>query len=172
MKRKILWAPWRIKYIQGLINPSPCFVCHNLNNPQEDKENYVLWRWDNCMAIFNKFPYNNGHILVAPNRHIASLDEATDAEMLEMMKMVRDVKKVLKKAIRPDGFNVGINFGRCAGAGLPDHMHIHIVPRWNGDTNYMHVCSDTDVISQGMDELYLQLVEISTELSLYTEKGV
>lgn len=166
MERKNLWAPWRIKYIQGLQNPSPCFLCDYISTPGKDKENLVLWRNENAVVVFNKFPYNNGHLLVAPTRHVPDFNSATDQEMLEMTKLVRDCQTALTKAVNPHGFNVGMNFGRCAGAGLPDHMHIHIVPRWNGDTNYMHVCSDTDVISQSMTELYDLLKEISTQENL------
>ena len=167
MERKNLWAPWRIKYIQGLSEEKhECFVCHYLENPENDRENLVLWRTKNCMVVFNRFPYNNGHLLVAPVRHIPDLDDASDEELLELTKLIRDCKIALTEAICPHGFNVGINFGRCAGAGLPDHMHVHIVPRWNGDTNFMHVCSDTDVISQGLYELYDQLVEIGKKNNL------
>ena len=160
MERKNLWAPWRIKYIQGLFNENSCFLCDYLSAPEKDCDNLVLWRTERAVVVFNKFPYNNGHLLVAPLRHIATLDDTSDAEMLELMRLVRDCQKLLTEAISPHGFNVGINFGRCAGAGLPGHLHIHIVPRWNGDTNYMHVCSDTDVISQSLDELYEQLIKI------------
>jgi len=117
-------------------------------------------------VVFNKFPYNNGHLLIAPLRHIATLDEASDAERLGMMNLVRDCQRALSLTIHPHGFNVGMNFGRCAGAGLPDHLHIHVVPRWNGDTNYMHVCSDTDVISQSLTELYDQLLAVSQKENL------
>lgn len=126
----------------------------------------VLWRTKNCIVVFNRFPYNNGHLLIAPVRHIPDLSDASDEELLELTKLTRDCKTALSEAISPHGFNVGINFGRCAGAGLPDHMHIHLVPRWDGDTNFMHVCSDTDVISQGMYELYDQLIEISKKNNL------
>lgn len=161
MERKNLWAPWRIKYIQGLAQSNGCFLCSYLNTPQEDKENLVLWRTDHAFVVFNRFPYNNGHLLIAPNRHIADFSDASNDELLCMMRLMRDCKKALTLAIAPHGFNVGMNFGRCAGAGLPDHVHIHVVPRWNGDTNYMHVCSDTDVISQSMTELYDKLIEVS-----------
>ena len=161
MERKNLWAPWRIKYIQGLPKQGDCFLCDYYSTPQKDKENLLLWRTEHAFVVFNKFPYNNGHLLVAPVRHIASLDDANEQELLCLMGLVRDCQKALSLTIKPHGFNVGMNFGRCAGAGLPDHLHIHIVPRWNGDTNYMHVCSDTDVISQGLGELYDQLVEVS-----------
>ena len=130
MESKNLWAPWRIKYIQDLGESSPdkgCFICHNVENPQDDDKNLVL---------------------------------------LEMIKLVRDSQKALSLAIKPHGFNVGMNFGRCAGAGLPDHLHIHIVPRWDGDTNFMHVCSDTDVISQSMLELFDELKKVSKKINL------
>ena len=167
MKRKILWAPWRIKYIQGLAKKNNgCFLCHDVKTPEEDAENFVLWRTEHCLVVFNRFPYNNGHLLVAPKRHVPSLSELTEAEMLETFKLVSKCQQALEKTISPHGFNVGINIGRCAGAGLPDHIHVHIVPRWDGDTNFMHVCSDTDVISQGMTELYEQLKQISRDNNL------
>jgi ATP adenylyltransferase len=163
---KNLWAPWRIKYIQGLGEKNGCFICHNLENPKDDARNLVLWRADKSIVIFNRFPYNNGHLLIAPTRHIPNLNEATEEEMLELIKLIRESQKALCLAINPHGFNVGMNFGRCAGAGLPEHFHIHIVPRWDGDTNFMNVCSDTDVISQSLTELYEQLKQISKENNL------
>lgn len=166
MERKNLWAPWRVKYIQGNAETSDCFLCDYLATPEQDKDNLVLWRTEHALVVFNKFPYNNGHLLIAPHRHIADLNDAGDEEMLCMMQLVRDCQKVLTAAIGPHGFNVGMNFGRCAGAGLPGHMHIHVVPRWNGDTNYMHVCSDTDVISQGLIDLYDILAETSQSENL------
>ena len=166
MERKNLWAPWRIKYIKGLSEDSDCFICDYIKKPDDDRENLVLWRTDHCIVTFNKFPYNNGHLLIAPVRHIGNLDDASDQELLELTKLTRDCQTALKEAIKPQGFNVGMNFGRCAGAGLPDHMHVHVVPRWNGDTNYMHVCSDTDVISQSLTELYDELKEISAKMNL------
>src|SRR4030042_5334959 len=124
MERNNLWAPWRIKYVQGLDGtPQPagkntdhpaeddtCFICHNLNHPKEDSENLVLWRTDKGMIILNRFPYNNGHILIAPNRHIPDLSRATDEELLELTKLIRASKKALSLAIKPHGFNVGMNF--------------------------------------------------------------
>ncbi|MBC8481990.1 MAG: HIT domain-containing protein [Planctomycetes bacterium] len=153
MEGKNLWAPWRINYVQGLAEKKECFICHNLQNPQEDDQNLVLWRTELSVVILNRFPYNNGHLLIAPKRHVFGLEETSEEEMLEMMKLVRETKKALTLAIKPHGFNVGINLGRCAGAGLPGHLHIHVVPRWDGDTNFMAVCADTDVISQSLTEL-------------------
>jgi ATP adenylyltransferase len=168
-ERNNLWAPWRIKYIQGLADKSDCFLCSYLAMPEKDVENRVLWRTEQALVVFNKFPYNNGHLLVAPVRHVADLQQASDQELLMLMRLVRDCQFALTRAIAPHGFNVGMNFGRCAGAGLPEHLHIHVVPRWNGDTNYMHVCSDTDVISQGLDELYEKLVAVSRDEQLPRE---
>lgn len=166
MKRENLWAPWRIKYIQDLGKSTGCFICHNLENPQDDDKNLVLWRTGRFIVLLNRYPYNNGHLLIAPVRHIAGLDEADDDELLELTRMVRESQKVLSAAIKPHGFNVGMNFGRCAGAGLPGHLHVHIVPRWDGDTNFINVCSDTDVISQSLTELFEQLRQISKKQNL------
>ena len=166
MKKNKLWAPWRMEYIKGLADDHDCFICHYLDHPKDDRENLVLWRGEHSMVLFNRFPYNNGHLLIAPNRHIADMDQATDEELLELTKLTRECQTVLKAAVCPHGFNIGINFGRCAGAGLPGHMHIHIVPRWDGDTNFMAVCSETDVISQGLFDLYDQLKQISSDKNL------
>lgn len=155
-----------MEYIQGVDDKSDCFICDAYNDTENDEERLVLWRTRHCMVIFNRFPYNNGHMLICPNRHIEELSEASDEELLEFMQVTRDCKAVLTEAISPHGFNVGINFGRCAGAGLPGHMHIHIVPRWNGDTNFMAVCGQTDVISQSLKQLYRMLKQKSKELNL------
>ena len=172
-ERENLWAPWRIGYIQGLDangssskDKTGCFICHNLRTPEDDDKNLVLWRTNKSIVLLNRFPYNNGHLLIAPARHIPDLNEASDDENLEMIKLIRESQKALFLAIEPHGFNVGMNFGRCAGAGLPGHLHIHVVPRWSGDTNFMAVCSDTDVISQSLTELLDLLKKISVEHSL------
>ena len=166
LDRSNLWAPWRIKYIQDLGQECKCFLCDDVENPQKDEENFVLWRTENCLAVLNRFPYNNGHMLIAPKRHIADFAEATKEELLEFNLLVRDIQRALQFVVKPHGFNVGMNFGRCAGAGLPGHLHVHVVPRWNGDTNFMAVCSDTDVISQSLEELYAMLKKVSSEQGL------
>ncbi|MCK4752505.1 MAG: HIT domain-containing protein [Planctomycetes bacterium] len=166
MERENLWAPWRIKYVQGLDQECDCFICHDSQNSQDDDKNLVLWRTDKSIVILNRFPYNNGHLLIAPIRHIPDLDQANDDELLELTKLVRESQKALSLTIKPHGFNVGMNFGRCAGAGLPEHFHIHVVPRWDGDTNFINVCSDTDVISQSLTELLEQLKQTSKENNL------
>ncbi len=166
MESKNLWAPWRIYYVQGLSKTNECFICHNLKNPQDDDKNLVLWRTSKSIVVLNRFPYNNGHLLIAPNRHIPDLQSATDEELLEVTKLIVESQKALTEVLKPHGFNVGMNFGRCAGAGLPDHLHVHLVPRWDGDTNFMSVCSDTDVISQSLTELLSQLKKVSKEHNL------
>jgi len=166
LESKNLWAPWRINYIRGLDKPNDCFICHNRDNPQSDEENLVVWRGEKSIVILNRYPYNNGHLLIAPLRHIPDFDQAEDAEMLEMLKLVRESQKALSLTINPHGFNVGMNFGRCAGAGLPGHLHIHVVPRWSGDTNFINVCCNADVISQSLTELFEMLKEASKEHGL------
>ncbi|RKY12458.1 MAG: HIT family hydrolase [Planctomycetota bacterium] len=155
-----------MEYIEALSEAEGCFICNYIAEPERDKSNFVLWRTSKSVVVFNRFPYNNGHLLIAPMRHIERLDEATDEELLELVKLCRDCQTALGAAISPHGFNVGMNFGRRAGAGLPGHMHIHVVPRWDGDTSFMHVCSGTDVISQSMTELYELLKQISLEKKL------
>ncbi len=166
MDQNILWAPWRIPYIQGIEKNNDCFLCHNCAHPEEDDQNLVLWRTDRSIVVMNRFPYNNGHLLIAPARHVAELGQTSEEEMLELVKLVRESQQALSLAIHPHGFNVGLNFGRCAGAGLPGHMHIHVVPRWDGDTNFMSVCSDTKVISQSLQELLSELTRVSAEHGL------
>jgi ATP adenylyltransferase len=167
-----LWAPWRIGYIQDIgptsagIGHKGCFLCHNFQHPDDDQQNLVLWRTKHGLVVLNRFPYNNGHLLIAPARHIADLTEATDDELLEMTKLIRESQKALTLAMNPQGFNVGMNFGRCGGAGLPGHLHIHVVPRWQGDTNFMSVCCDTKVISQSLGELLSELQRVTKEHNL------
>ena len=173
MEHENLWAPWRIKYIQGLSERphsekegNDCFICRDLRHPQDDDKNLVLWRAEKSIVMLNLFPYNNGHLLIAPARHISDLGDAADEELLEMIKLIRESQRALSLAIKPHGFNVGMNFGRCGGAGLPQHFHIHIVPRWNGDTNFMSVCSDTKVISQSLAALLELLKQVTEEHKL------
>jgi len=167
LERDRLWAPWRIPYIRDIgKSDGGCFLCHNLAHPEEDAENLVLWRTARCLVVLNRFPYNNGHLLIAPARHVAVLEETSDEEMLELVQLVRESQRALSLTIKPHGFNVGLNFGRCAGAGLPGHMHIHVVPRWDGDTNFMGVCSDTRVVSQSLIDLLEELKQASAEHGL------
>jgi len=166
LENKNLWAPWRINYIRNLDKGGDCFICEAHKTPGDDDKNFLLWRTDKSIVILNRFPYNNGHLLIAPTRHIPDLQTTSDEELLELMKLIRECQKTLSLAISPHGFNIGMNFGRCAGAGLPGHLHIHLVPRWDGDTNFMAVCNDTDVISQSMTELLELLKKVSKKHNL------
>jgi ATP adenylyltransferase len=167
LERNTLWAPWRIPYIRGLEKTDEgCFLCSDLAHPEEDAQNLVLWRTARSLVVLNRFPYNNGHLLVAPARHIADLGATSAEEMLELFQVVREAQRALALALSPHGFNVGLNFGRCAGAGLPGHMHIHVVPRWDGDTNFMSVCSNTKVVSQSLVDLLAELKKVSVEHAL------
>jgi ATP adenylyltransferase len=151
-----LWAPWRLAYIESAKEPSegdPCFICRALAET-DDRKNLVVFRGERSAVILNRFPYNNGHLLVAPRAHKGTLAELQSDETLEIMDTVRRMAGLLDVLMHPDGHNVGLNLGRAAGAGLPGHLHWHIVPRWVGDTNFMPVLSDTKVISQSLDALY------------------
>jgi len=150
-----LWAPWRIRYILGP-KETGCFFCRK-SQEADDAKNHVLIRERTCFALLNTYPYNAGHLMVAPYKHCGDLDDLAEQELADLMLLTRRCKQLLAKALKPDGFNVGINFGRVAGAGVADHVHIHIVPRWNGDTNYMPVLGDVRVIPQALDEIYAEL---------------
>ncbi len=154
-----LWAPWRLSYVAAAKKPAeddPCFICRGLAEA-DDRTNLLLLRRPASVVLLNRYPYNNGHLLVAPRAHKAGLDELEPGEMLDTMQSVSRMIDLLKATMRPDGFNVGLNLGKAAGAGLPGHLHWHIVPRWNGDTNFMPVLSDTKVIVQSLDALYALL---------------
>ena len=168
-----LWAPWRLEYIRGLAdkNDDGCFLCRYASQPGQDAENQVIWRGPACLTAFNQFPYNNGHLLIAPLAHQADLDELDDACLDELIRTVRDAKRLLKETTSAHGFNVGMNFGRCAGAGLPGHLHVHIVPRWDGDTNFMPVIGSTRVISQSIEALHAQMRQAAAALGLPPVRG-
>jgi len=162
-----IWSPWRMEYIESLAGPEGgCFLCRARDEPAADAANYVLWRGRRAMAILNRFPYTGGHSLVAPLAHVAGLEDLDEPTLLEIFAMVRDLRAVLARAIRAEGFNVGLNLGRCAGAGLPGHLHVHIVPRWPGDTNFMAVLGDVRVIPVALGKLRTQLLEAGEELGL------
>ena len=156
-----LWAPWRLSYVANPKPPTehePCFICAGLADAK-DRENLIAWRGEKCVVVLNRFPYNNGHLLVAPNAHKGQLHELDDAEILEAQHHLARLVGVIQDMMRPDGFNIGLNLGKAAGAGLPGHLHWHLVPRWNGDTNFMSVLADTRVIVQSLDEFYTYLTK-------------
>jgi ATP adenylyltransferase len=156
-----LWAPWRLPYIVSAKDERPageCFICA-YQAQTADAANLVVARGKRTITILNRFPYNNGHLLVAPISHKARLAELDDDELLECMTALRRMTEVLQGSINPDGFNVGLNLGQVAGAGLPGHLHWHLVPRWNGDTSFMPVLANVNVIPQSLQALYELLHE-------------
>jgi ATP adenylyltransferase len=137
-----------------------CFLCrYRDQNAESDPDNFVVTRTEHSIVVLNRFPYNNGHLLVAPLSHIGSLTELSDDALTDSIRRVRWITALLGRLLTPDGFNVGLNLGRAAGAGLPGHLHWHVVPRWNGDTNFMPVLGEAKVISQSLEALYDMLVE-------------
>lgn len=166
-----LWAPWRLAYVAGDEPPRPrpqptlpgadpaCFICCDVVDTipdlaAADRQNLVVWRGDNSLVVLNRYPYNNGHLLVAPRRHVGRLDELTSAEQLECQEWLARLVAIIERRMNAEGFNIGLNLGRVAGAGLPGHLHWHLVPRWNGDTNFMPVLAGVKVIPQSLEALW------------------
>lgn len=147
-----MWAPWRMEYIKT-VDEGGCFLC-GIQEEECDRENLLLKRGDHCGIVMNRYPYTNGHLMVFPYSHAGELEGLTSAERAEMMDLAAECVSALRETVSPDGFNVGINLGRVAGAGLEEHVHTHIVPRWSGDTNFMPVFAEVKVIPQGLIELY------------------
>ena len=154
---KKIWAPWRVEYIRSE-KAKACIFCQK---PAENKDslNYILFRGKTSFVMLNNYPYNPGHLMVAPFRHLATLDDLTDEEIFEHFDLVRKSARAIKEAYKPEGFNIGMNLGRVAGAGVEGHVHTHVVPRWNGDTNFMPVLSDTKVLPEALAATYAELKE-------------
>ena len=152
----LLWAPWRLSYVAAAKpaeGTDPCFICCG-HSASDDRANLIALRTPLSLVILNRFPYNNGHLLVAPRAHKAVLEELTPDEMLDVMETLRRMVRTIEGLMHPDGFNIGLNLGKAAGAGLPGHLHWHLVPRWHGDTNFMPVLADTRVIVQSLEAFY------------------
>ncbi len=171
-----IWAPWRLAYVaadssaekktaQSEAEKEGCFLCrYHKDAPSKDRENLVLLRGEKAMVVFNRYPYNNGHLLITPQEHLGDILDISAEIQAECQELLARMVTVLRETIHPDGFNIGLNLGHVAGAGLPGHLHWHIVPRWNGDTNFMPVLSDTKVIPQSLEALYdLLSVKLNSE---------
>ena len=154
---KKLWAPWRMEYIK-MEKPRGCILCQKPEEKQ-DESNFILYRGEKNFVILNGYLYMPGHLMIAPYRHIAGLEELTEEERHEHFEIVGRSVKLLRQTFNPDGFNIGINIGKAAGAGIEEHIHTHIVPRWHGDTNYMTVLSDVRVMPEALAETYNRLKE-------------
>jgi ATP adenylyltransferase len=169
-----LWSPWRSEYIQSFTETdatahdndndnerktprNECFLCAAAQQPASDEETLVVARRETCFVIMNRFPYNSGHIMVAPLRHCGELSLLADAELTDLFFTAREAERALKLAFQPHGVNVGINIGKAAGAGVPDHLHVHLVPRWEGDVNFMPTIADVKVVSERLQDTFEKL---------------
>ena len=156
-----LWAPWRENYVVKVTHPSKkdkCVFC-GIGRSKKDKQHFIFLRSDHSFAVLNIYPFNGGHCMVIPNRHVDDISLLTAEEMKDLMDLLVKTKNLLAKAIEPHGFNIGINIGHVAGAGIPQHLHIHIVPRWKGDVNFMPAIFDTKVIPISLTKTYKKLVD-------------
>src|SRR3989344_1885975 len=154
---KRLWAPWRVTYVKALDKKSKGCVFCNIRKSKNDKANYVFFRARHCHAVLNIYPYNNGHVLIVPNRHVGDLRKLLPEEKKDLFARLEKSQGFLDRVLSPRGYNIGMNIGRVAGAGFPGHLHIHVLPRWGGDVNFMPVIGNTKVVSQSLAELYRQL---------------
>lgn len=158
----ILWAPWRMRYVTGE-KPEGCFLCQK-HEDCHDPENLVVYRGNRCYVILNLFPYNPGHLMVVPYEHLPGPQDLDEETLSEMMILVSRCVKLLEAAMSPSGFNVGMNIGRVAGAGVAEHVHAHIVPRWEGDANFMPVLASTKVIPEELQSTYERLRKAWSDL--------
>ena len=160
---KVIWAPWRMEYILS-DKTQDCILCIG-KDEKEDKKRLVLYRSSCSFVIMNLYPYNNGHLMIAPLEHVADLENIDADTAMDMFDLLQKSQKILQTCLNPDGFNIGINLGNVAGAGIEEHLHIHIVPRWNGDTNFMPVLGDVRVMPEHLEESYNKLRPYFQELT-------
>ncbi len=152
-----LWAPWRVKYVSKIIKKTKgCIFCRMIKE-KKDAQNFICRRSRHSFAVLNIYPYNNGHILIVPNRHVSDFPKLAKKEKEDLWELLEIFQRRLQKVLHPQGFNIGINIGKVAGAGFPGHLHIHVVPRWGGDVNFMPVIANTKVVSQSLQALYQKL---------------
>lgn len=151
-----LWAPWRMAYIEANPDEQGCIFCNRLAQ-DEDDQNLILQRAARSFLILNRYPYTSGHLMAVPAAHVASLEMLSPADQAELMEMTTRAISALRSVYDPDGFNVGVNIGEAAGAGIEDHVHVHIVPRWDGDTNFMASTAQTRVLPESLEDTYQRL---------------
>lgn len=157
-----LWAPWRMEWIAK--ETKGCIFCR-IPKEERDEENLILLRLRTCFIVLNKFPYNNGHLMIAPYRHVPSLEDLKEEEGTELFRASTLCLRAIRETMKPDGFNLGVNIGKAAGAGFEGHVHLHIVPRWVGDTNFMPVIGRTKVISEALKDTYAKLSKVFPKMS-------
>lgn len=166
-----LWAPWRMPYLRRLDKDGDrtgCFFCRYRDEPDRDAENHVLARGKHSFAMLNEFPYNGGHCLVAPYDHIGEMTALPAETLTEIMLLLNDLQRAIRRGMHPEGFNVGANLGRAAGAGVPGHLHMHLVPRWSGDTNFMPVLGNVHVLPDFMGNMWRTILQAGRDLDLPT----
>lgn len=162
-----LWSPWRSQYIDSFQNEdrSQCVFCSIIESKNDD-ENLILARAENFTLIMNRYPYNSGHLMVITKEHIADINQLDNNQKAQFLTYVEYAQRILKHTLKPDGFNIGLNIGRSAGAGIENHIHFHIVPRWNGDTNFMPVLAEVKVISDEMTQQHKRLKQAIKDLNI------
>ena len=165
-----LWAPWRETYITKIIDKQKSCVFCRIAAAHKDKQHLIFIRKPHAYAVLNLYPYSNGHCLIVPNRHVGDISKLRQEEYIELMELLRETKGLLQAVLKPHGFNIGMNLGRIAGAGIPKHVHVHIVPRWKGDHNFMPVTAATKVISQSLSVIYKKLDDAYTQRHRGTRK--
>ncbi|MCK4572895.1 MAG: HIT domain-containing protein [candidate division Zixibacteria bacterium] len=152
MADKMIWAPWRAGFVLGK-KEKGCIFCKR-QRMKDSIKNLILYRGNKCFVILNKFPYNSGHTLIVPNRHVGQVEKLTTEESIEFFELTRHTVTIMKKTLKPGSLNLGMNLGRSSGAGIPGHLHMHVVPRWQGDTNFMPIIGKTDVVSVPLEPVY------------------
>jgi ATP adenylyltransferase len=151
-----LWSPWRFRYVSKADQSSSCVFCAKIAE-EDDRANLILFRAEHCFVILNLFPYTTGHLMVIPYAHVNRLEDATDEAMDEMMRLVREASRHLQTVYKPRGFNIGMNLGDCAGAGIAEHIHMHVLPRWPGDVNFITAVGETRVMPEALETTYERL---------------
>ena len=153
-----LWSPWRFRYVSQANSSGSCVFCEiSAAEPSRDRENLLLYRARSNFILLNRFPYTTGHSMVIPYAHVASLEEVEPPTLVEMMELARRMQSALRDCYHPEGYNLGINMGKCAGAGVADHLHLHLLPRWTGDSNFMTPVAETRVLPEGLLTTYDKL---------------
>ena len=155
-ERDVIESPHRLQYVRKVIKPKGCVFCKASKNPQ-DKESLVLFSNRTMMVLLNKYPYNNGHLLIMPRKHLGEFETLSDKMLIDMQLLTKHSLSILKKVYQPQGFNTGMNLGQVAGAGIPDHIHYHVIPRWGGDTNFFPLIAQTKLVIETAEESYDKL---------------
>ncbi len=159
-----LWTPWRSTYMEAKKSRTDCVFCNAARNPEHDAQTLVVYRAKHCFVILNRYPYTTGHLMIVPYDHVSKLTSASAEAASEMMDLAREAEDILEAIYRPEGLNLGMNIGAAAGAGIAQHVHLHMLPRWSGDVNFMTTVGDARVIPEALDQTYVKLSEAFARL--------